>query len=106
MRKEQTKKKILMNNCTRMRHGIGREGREEAVDVPIGDSYMNGWGGKGSWMVCAVVDRGGRKRGMRKCGGGGCLKAVVEKNLMGAEKSVVVTVSDGKGRAISDVMGD
>ncbi len=61
MRKEQTNKKLklLMNNCTRSGHGIGREGCEEAVDDLFGGSCMNGWVGEGLRMCLVDVERGG-----------------------------------------------
>ncbi len=34
------------------------------------------------------------------------MKAVVDNNLMGTEKAVVVAVRGGKGRFASDVLGD
>ncbi len=37
-----------------------------------------------------VVDRGGLIRGMRERGGGGGCEVVVDKNLLGTEKAVIV----------------
>ncbi len=55
-------------------------------------------GGKGLWMGCVDVGRGGRKQSMRECGGG-FVKALVNKNLVG-KLAVVVAVRRGEGKGL------
>ncbi len=50
-------------------------------------------------LDCVDVERGGRERGIEERGGGGCVKALVNKNLMGTEKAVDGAVSGGSGGA-------
>ncbi len=52
-------------------------------------------GGKKSHVLCFVAGRGGRMRGALGYVGGRVSKMVTNKDLMGAEKAVVIAVQGG-----------